>query len=356
MDEPAILLPLTGLLSGFVLGFVARRNFFCTLTSLEQYWYGGNGIGVRTWAFAAIVAVILTQSAIALDWFEPTSSFYLNPNFDFASATIGGLCFGFGMALIGTCGFGALVRLGGGSLKSFVAVLVLGLTALSTQRGLVAFARPDESHFLVFEFDSSNGQSIPNLVSTLAGADVTWIVTILIVVGALAWIFYDPSARKSRSLLTTGLVFGATITAGWLLTSYFSQLSFDPVQIESASFIAPVSDAILQFGVITGIGPDYGVGMIFGTIGGAAAAAYLADDVRWEACDDARELKRHITGAALMGFGGVLALGCTIGQGISAASVLAVSVPVTMISIIIGAKLGLSWLLEGRVLFFHTRG
>ena len=96
-------------------------------------------------------------------------------------------------------------------------------------------------------------------------------------------------------------------------------------------------------------------GMVVGTILGAAIAANSADDVRWEACDDARELSRHIAGAAMMGFGGVLALGCTIGQGVSAASLLAVSVPVSMLSIIFGARLGLAWLLEGSIVSAFRR-
>ncbi len=353
MEATTFLLPLAGLFCGFVLGFVARRNFFCTLTALEQYWYAGNGSGVRTWVFSAVVAIALTQTVIALGWFDATQSFYLNPRLDILSAIVGGISFGFGMALIGTCGFGALVRLGGGSLKSFVALLVLGLTALSTQRGLVALARPDETHAFSLDFAEVGNQSAVAIASTLVGRDVSIILPVTIIVILCLWIFRDPIARKDLKLISTGLIFGTIVTAGWLLTSSFAASSFDPLQVESASFIAPVSDAIMQLGVYTGTAPDYGVGMIFGTIAGAAAAAYLADDVRWEACDDARELKRHISGAALMGFGGVLSIGCTIGQGVSAASLLAVSVPVTMISILIGARLGLSWLLEGRILFFR---
>ena len=100
---------------------------------------------------------------------------------------------------------------------------------------------------------------------------------------------------------------------------------------------------------VTGANPNVAAVVVIGVVLGAAFAARLADDVRWEACDDARELKRHIMGAALMGFGGVLAFGCTIGQGISAASMLAVSVPFTMGAIVLGARLGLAWLLEGSI-------
>ena len=347
MEATTYLLPFTGLVSGLVLGFVARKNFFCTLSSLEQYWYANNSTGVRTWALAATIAIIFTQTAVYFEYFEPTESFYLTPNFGWLGAIFGGLAFGLGMALVGTCGYGALVRLGGGSLKSLMAVLVLALTALSAQRGLLAYGRTEINTLGQLDFSDAGDQSIPTLVSHFVGTDITLPVTALIVALLLVWIFRDREYRTDPKAIFTGTVVGGVVSTGWIATSYFSEESFDPIQVESASFVAPISDTLLQFGIVTGAGPDYGVGMVIGVIVGSAIAAMLSDNVRWEACDDARELSRHILGAALMGFGGVLALGCTIGQGVSAASLLAVSVPVTMGSILIGAKIGLAWLVEG---------
>lgn len=342
-------LPLAGLISGTVLGFVARKNFFCTLSSLEQHWYAGNSSGVRTWALAVVVAIVLTQFSVFAGVFDPKLSIYLTPNFGWLGAIIGGLCFGFGMALVGTCGYGALVRLGGGSLKSLMAVLVLGLAALSTQRGVLAISRTEIFDRAQIDFSFAGDQSITSVLSSLVGADISIPVIAVIVAALLFWIFRERAYRSNRSGMFTGLIVGSVISAGWWITSYFSRQSFEPVQVESASFVAPISDTIMQFGVVTGLGPDYGVGMIVGVVLGSAIAARIADSVHWEACDDARELSRHIIGASLMGFGGVLALGCTIGQGISAASLLAVSVPLSMGSIIIGARMGLAWLLEGSV-------
>lgn len=350
MEPVAFTLPFAGLISGTVLGFVARRNFFCTLSALEQHWYGNNSAGVRTWALSAAVAIVLTQALVLTGSFDPQTSFYLTPQFGWLGAIIGGLCFGFGMALVGTCGFGALVRLGGGSLKSLMAVLVLGFTALSTQRGLLAFVREEINSLVPMDFSFAGNQSLPAIFSALAGTDLSLPVTGVILAGLFFWIFRDPGFRGNRSAILTGAIVGLVVTAGWAATTAMAAVSFDPVQIESASFVAPIADALMQFGIVTGAAPDYGVGLVFGVIFGSAIAARLADDVRWEACDDARELSRHIAGAALMGFGGILALGCTIGQGISAASVLAVSVPVVMASILLGARMGLSYLLEGSIL------
>jgi len=121
------------------------------------------------------------------------------------------------------------------------------------------------------------------------------------------------------------------------------------VQIEAGSFVVPVGDVIIQFAAFTGVLPDYGVGLVVGVALGAAAVAWKRNDVRWEAGDDARELGRHISGAFLMGVGGVFAMGCTNGQGVAGSSALAVSAPVAMLFTILGARMGLNYLLEGSV-------
>ncbi len=347
MDSVAILLPIFGFLGGLVLGYIARRNFFCTLSALEQHWYAGNSDGIRTWVLAAVFAALFTQLASAAGLADTSASFYLTPFLSLPAAIIGGLAFGFGMALIGTCGYGALVRLGGGSLKSLMAVLVLAITALSAQRGLLALGRTEIFDRFQFDMTFAGDQSIPTLVSAATGLNLTVPVTIALIALPALWVFSDAMFRSNRQAIVTAIIVGVVISAGWIITSTLAAVSFQPVQIESASYVAPVSDTLLQFVAFTGSAPDYGVGLVLGTVAGAAFAASRADDVRWEACDDAKELSRHIIGAALMGFGGVLALGCTVGQGISAASLLAVSVPFTMASIAVGARMGLAWLLEG---------
>lgn len=349
MDASAFQLPSIGLVVGILLGFIARRNFFCTLTSLEQYWYGSNSDGVRTWVLAAVSAAIITQSFIYLGYADPSNSFYLSTNFGWLGAIVGGIVFGVGMALIGTCAFGALIRLGGGSLKSLIAIMVLGLSAISAQRGLLSLSRTGFFDYFKIDFSFAGNQSIPNIVSSLLDKDYNFLVTIVLIIIPLIWIFKDTNFRVNTKSMVTAVTIGGAISIGWVATSSIAESSFDIVQIESASFVSPIGDIIMHFSFLVDTVPDYGVGMILGTVIGAAIAARNADNIRWEACDDARELSRHILGAVFMGFGGVLAVGCTIGQGVSAASLLTVSAPVTIISILIGARLGLAWLLEGSI-------
>src|SRR5690606_641244 len=124
-------LPLAGLFAGICMGFAARRQHFCTMSALERHWHAGDSSGVRTWALAAAVALVATQALDSAGLADIAGSFYLAPRLPWASTVAGGLAFGFGMALVGTCGFGALVRLGGGSLRSLVVLVVLALSALS---------------------------------------------------------------------------------------------------------------------------------------------------------------------------------------------------------------------------------
>ena len=177
-------------------------------------------------------------------------------------------------------------------------------------------------------------------------------LALLIGAAGLWWVFKSASFRADRNRMIAGTVIGLCIAAGWVITSLYSAHAMHPVQIEAGSFVMPVGETILQIITVTGELPDYGIGLVVGVFLGAAISAVRSDDMRWEACDDARELSRHLLGAFLMGTGGVFALGCTIGQGVSAFSVMAISAPIVMLSIAAGARMGLGMLVEGNPFSF----
>ncbi|MCO5160694.1 MAG: YeeE/YedE family protein [Mesorhizobium sp.] len=340
-------LALAGLCAGFVLGYAARANRFCTMSALERHWYAGDSRGLRTWVLAAAVALVATQTMQALGLVDIGESFYIRSDFPWVGAIAGGIAFGFGMALVGTCGFGALVRLGGGSLRSLIVLLVLGLAAMSAQKGLVAQARVVLSDNFAIDLSERGGQSLGGILSSIAGTDISIIVAGAVALALLGWVFFDARYRREFGSIAAGATVGLVIAFGWWATSYAAANSFDVVQIEAGSFVVPVADTILQIITFTGVLPDYGIGLVLGVVAGAAARAWRQRDVRWEACDDARELSRHIAGGVLMGIGGVFAMGCTIGQGVTAVSALAISAPVVMLSIFLGARMGLAYLIEG---------
>lgn len=353
--DSAWALPGAGVLIGSVIGFAARRYHFCTMSALERHWYAGDSTGLRSWVLAAAVALTLTQAMAAIGWLDISDSFYLTEPLYVAGTIIGGIMFGIGMALVGTCGFGAIIRLGGGNMRALVVLTGIALAALAAQRGLTGHARIALLDPFSLDLDRFGGQSAGALLSGLVGYEVTFPLAIAIAAVLFVWIFRSAAFRRDREKITSGIVIGAGISAGWLATSTLSDRLFDPVQIEAGSFVMPLGDAMLQIITVTGTLPDYGVGLVAGILIGATISAWRSRDMRWEACDDARELSRHLIGAFLMGTGGVFALGCTIGQGVSAVSVMAVSTPIAMLSIAFGARIGLAYLLEGSAFAFLRR-
>lgn len=341
------LLALSGCAIGAIIGFAARRSHFCTMAALERHWYANDDGPLRAWALAAFTALIATQILGVAGFADLGKSFYLTEPLPLAGAILGGLMFGVGMALVGTCGFGALVRLGGGNLRALVVLTGLGLAALAAQRGVTAHLRAALLDPLSIDLTPYGGQSAGALVSNALGFDISLPLALGIGAAGLWWVLKSSSFRADRLRLGAGVVIGLCIAAGWVITSLFARQALYPVQIEAGSFVMPVGDTILQIITVTGELPDYGIGLVVGVFAGAAVSAWRSDDMRWEACDDARELGRHLLGAFLMGTGGVFALGCTIGQGVSAFSVMAVSAPIVMGSIAIGARIGLGILMEG---------
>ncbi|MCY0095629.1 YeeE/YedE family protein [Hoeflea ulvae] len=352
MIDSGWMLALSGGLVGAIIGFVARRSHFCTMAALERHWYANDDNPLRAWALAAFTALIATQLLSAAGLVSIDQSFYLTEPLPIAGAIVGGLMFGLGMALVGTCGFGALVRLGGGNLRALVVLTGLGLAALAAQRGITGHVRVALLDPLAIDLSGLGGQSAGTLLSRAIGFDVSLILALILGLAGLWWVFRSASFRADRSRLAAGLVIGLAIAAGWVITSFFAARALYPVQLEAGSFVMPVGDTILQIITVTGELPDYGVGLIVGVFLGAAVSAFRSDDMRWEACDDARELSRHLLGAFLMGTGGVFALGCTIGQGVSAVSVMAISAPIVMMSIAAGARMGLGLLMEGNAFGF----
>lgn len=333
---------LIGLLGGIALGLAARLGRFCTLGAIEDFIYSSDNRRMRMWGVAIAVAMIGVHIAIALGLFDVSETVYLNRAWNPIATIVGGLMFGYGMALTGTCGYGALARLGGGDLRSLFVVIIMGLSAYIVLSGPLA-------HFRVWLFpvdsNTTSSQSF-NMLSGVLGAHPSFIGILL---GIAILIFSLASRRMLASLQSIfwGVVVGLAIVFGWLGTYWVAMTGFDAKPVQSFSFVEPVGDTIFYSMTASGNSLSFGVGSVFGVIIGAVLGCYQKGRFRWEACDDPRELKRQILGATLMGPGAILAVGCSIGQGISAFSVLAYSAPVTFIAIFCGAAFGLRQLITG---------
>ncbi|MEM1363838.1 MAG: YeeE/YedE family protein [Pseudomonadota bacterium] len=332
-----------GLIGGIALGLAARLGRFCTLGAIEDMLYGSDDRRMRMWAIAIATAVLGTQAAIAWGFLEGAQTAYLDRVWNPAGTIIGGLIFGYGMALSGNCGYGALARLGGGDLRSFVVVIVLGLSAYFVMSGPFA-------HVRVWLFPVEAGATSPQGFGQLAEntLGLSPIVTGLLFGAFLfAIALSSREMRRSKSHIFWGVVVGLAIVSGWVGTYWVAMTGFEAEPIETHTFAAPIGDTIIYSMTASGNALSFSVGSVAGVLIGAILGSYSKGHFRWEACEDPRELKRQIAGAALMGPGAVLAVGCSIGQGISAFSVLAYSAPVAFLAIFAGATFGLRQLIAG---------
>lgn len=336
---------LIGLIGGIALGLAARIGRFCTLGAIEDFLYSSDDRRLRMWGLAIGVSIIGTQLATWLGYFDPLETAYLDRVWNPLASIIGGFMFGFGMALSGNCGYGALARLGGGDLRSFVIVIVLGLSTYFAMSGPLAQVR-----VLLFpvEVDAVTPQGFSQFAEVALGIGPN-LTGLIIGVAILAIAIANSQMLHSPSHLFWGTIVGLAILSGWLGTYWIAQNGFEVEPIKTHTFAAPIGDTIFYAMTASGNTLSFSVGSVVGVVLGATIGSYSKGHFRWEACEDPRELRRQILGACLMGPGAILAVGCSVGQGMSAFSVLAFSAPVTFAAIFIGASIGLKYLISGLV-------
>lgn len=341
---------LGGFLCGLLAGGAARYGRLCTMSAIEDAWIGGDYRGAKAWGLAAAVAIASTQAVVALGGADISTTIYLSPRLHVFAVVLGGMLFGLGMTLVGTCSFGLIVRAGGGDLRAAVSAVLVGVFAFAATSGAFASLRLAIWETGVVLLPVPRPAGLPAVVTSVLGAPAAWTLVVALCLGLGALAFTDPRLRKRPRLLASAAGVGLAVTLGWIATSQaLEAMALD--RVESLSFVAPVGRALLQLMIEPFRNIGFGVAALGGVALASATVAILRREFRWEAFDDPREMRRHILGAMLMGTGGVLAQGCTIGQGLSAASVLATSAPIFLLAVVIGARVGLWHLIEGQSLW-----
>lgn len=335
-------LALIGFGVGTLIGAAVWRARLCSFGAMEDAMIGHDWRRAKVFGLALAIALLLTQALVFTGLFEPRLSTYVPDRLSLLPIGLGAVMFGFGMAMVGTCAFGSLVRLGGGDLRSLIVLLIFGALAYAMQRGVLAPLRIAAMEKLAVPLPGMTASTLPDLLTYAGAPPLGLALAGLVAVLALYLIVTDKRLRRARRLLTAGTLLGLGVVAGWLATQTFVDPLETTVRTQSLTFVAPVGRAF--FGTLLNAldFADFGVGSVLGVIFGAFVAAMLADEFRWNAFDDAHEMRRHLTGAALMGIGGVLAGGCTIGQGLTAGSLLAVTWPITVGGMMLGARLGIA--------------
>lgn len=341
----------------FLLGALMNKTNFCTMGAVSDIVNMSDWSRMRMWLCAIAVAIIGTQALAAAGWLDLSKSFYTQPALTWLSNITGGLLFGFGMVLASGCGSKTLVRLGGGSLKSLVVFIVLGLFAYMTLRGLFGVLRIVTVDTV--QISLAGGQDLPRIFAGKdagAIAQMRWIAGLAIGGALLAFCFANREFRNRDSVLG-GIGVGLGIVAIWFISGKLGFVAEHPKTLEetfvatnsgrpeSLSFVAPIAYTLdlLMFWSDKSKLATLGVASTVGMIAGSFAYAVATRQFRWEGFRDAEDTGNHLVGAALMGIGGVTALGCTVGQGLSGLSTLAVGSVIAFLAIIAGAVLAMRY-------------
>jgi uncharacterized protein len=347
-------------------GAIAQRTHFCTMGAVADIVNMGDWARMRMWVLAIGVAILGFNGMVALGWVQAKDTVYAGPRLLWLSATVGGLMFGFGMVLASGCGNKTLVRIGGGSLKSLVVFFVMGLAALATLRGITAVARVATLDAVALGLPT--GQDLPSLLALVSSAPRPVLAAALgTVLGLLCilWALWSAPARTTDNLVG-GIGIGAIVVLVWWVSGRLGHLVEHPLtleetflatntqRMESLSFVAPIAYTLDWLTMFSDKSKVLTLGIVatLGVVLGSALMALLGRTFRWEGLGGTEDTANHLVGAALMGVGGVTALGCTVGQGLSGVSTLSLGSFIALAGIIGGAVLALryqAWRVERMV-------
>ena len=336
---------------GFAFGAIQRLSGYCAMGAVSDMVLLGDRRRMRAWVLGMAAAILATQALHLGGWLDLGRAGAVAGSWRWLGALAGGVLFGLGMVMAGGCGAMTLVRLGGGSLKALVVVLVAGPVAAVTARGLLAPARQwlDQATADPPAAWGGGETSLPGLLAAL-GLAAPWAHALpagLVGLALLGWSLSDRDFRATPRLWLGGAALGLLAAAGWAATGILGDDPFDPVPLASLSFMLPMGDGLLYLMTFTGAAAGFGVVAAAGVVAGAFAAAWVGGRPRLEAFADRADFLSHLRGAALMGVGGVMAGGCTVGQGLSGLALLSLSAPLAVAGIVLGGVWALRGLEEG---------
>ena len=345
MEAPAQLVILAGLAIGLVYGAVGLLSGFCLMSSMRGWLAEGDGRLVRTYALAIAVAIAASQYLAGSGAVDLGKSIYLQQTFSAPVLFLGGLLFGYGMVLSNGCGSRALVLLGRGNLRSFVVVIVLAIAAQMTLKGLIA---PTRIALVQVSQATVNANSLPSMLATLGLDEAVsrMLAATAIVVALILFAFAHPAFRRSPGQIAAGVIVGLLVAGGWFVTGYLGADDFNPAPVTSLTFIAPIADALQYAMLSTGLTLNFGVATVAGVFAGSLVTALATGRFQLEGYSSPSHMLRSAGGAALMGIGGVMAFGCSIGQGLTGVSTLALGSFIAVAGILIGAAAGLRGVLR----------
>lgn len=339
-----------GLALGLALGAIAQVSRFCTMGSLAD-WFAYRGTSrLMMWALAVAVAAVGSLVLMEAGLLDATHTLAWSNRLLWLSYLVGGTLFGFGMVLASGCPQRNLVKLGSGSLKALVTLLVAGVAAQMTLRGVLSEVRVNllDPASLLLAFPQDLG-SILSHVSGMGPASLRWLVLAAVFALTAPW-WWTHRHSMERYQWRAGAAIGLLVVAAWWLTGYVGYIPEHPDTLEAIwvgtyshrpeafTFAAPIAHSLDLLTLWTDRNNmlSYGVKVTLGTVLGSAALALARREFRIESFQNPRDMLNHLLGGALMGFGGVTAMGCSIGQGVSGLSLLSAGACLAVSGIIFG--------------------
>lgn len=337
-------------------GAVAQRSHFCTMGAIADVLAMGDWTRARMWACALGVAMAGFGLLAGSGWIDPSATLYTGARWLWASQLVGGLMFGAGMVLASGCGGKTLVRVGGGNLKSLVVLIVMAVAAFATLRGITAVLRVATVDQWLWSL--AGPQDLPALLSRVGAGQRQPLALALglggggLLVAAVLW----PKPGR-REVLGAGLAVGALVSAMWWLTGHVGFVAEHPETLEPTylatnsrgaeafSFVAPAAALLDWLLLFSDRSKQLTLGVVIplGVIAGSALVAWRQRSFRWEGFAGWQDTARHLAGAVLMGVGGVTAMGCSIGHGLTGLSTLAPGSLLATVAIVAGAAAMLRW-------------
>ena len=342
----------------FSVGAVMQKTGFCSLGAVSDVFIMSSWDRLKQWFLAIGVAIVGFTLMSYFGLIDPLKSFYTSNKFLWLSTLLGSTLFGFGMVLASGCGSKTLVRIGGGNLKSIIVFIVLGITAYMTMRGFLGVIRINTLDTVFIAFNTP--QDLPSLLSGPLGVDRSNLHLALGLIIGFAFIGYALSSKSfwTPNNIFAGIAVGVAICAVWWVSGNLGYVAEDPNtleevflvtnsgRMESLSFVAPYAyslDFLMMYSDTSKV-LTVGIVAVVGMILGSASVAIATKSFRWETFRNTEDTANHLIGAVLMGFGGVTALGCTVGQGLSGISTLAIGSLLALPGFIFGAYVALLYL------------
>jgi uncharacterized membrane protein YedE/YeeE len=350
-EQAPLVLALGGFAIGIAFGAVVQATNFCVMGAVSDMMMLGDKQRLRAWLLAAAAAIVGAHALDALGIVSLDQSMYRSARLNWAGNLAGGLMFGFGMVLAGGCASRNLVRAGAGDLRAALTLIVLGLFAYMAVGGIFGPWRAALETATAVDLPGG-GKNLAAIVAYATDANFADVssgatgeagIALLVAGALLVYCFRSPEFRRSRMHILSGLGVGLAVIAGWALTGLaYDEFAAAPHNPVSLSFVKPTGDAMEWLERYTALGlPAFGVATVLGTLIGAFVAAMLAGRFALATFKDPADTLRNLSGAALMGVGGVMALGCTIGQGVTGLSTLAPGSLIAVAAIVTGAVIAL---------------